>query len=86
MNQDQSEKKENGQSLKLIKWNVYNAKVSFLEMDGSKVRPVVVICKHGIAIFIIPLTTNLKNKTIYDVEANINNQQGLIKVGNLQRI
>ncbi|WP_342277224.1 hypothetical protein [Spiroplasma endosymbiont of Nebria brevicollis] len=69
----------NNKKLQIIKWNIYNARVNFLEIKGSKVRPI-------IAVHIIPLTTNLENRTKYDIDININNKQGIIKVGNLQRI
>lgn len=72
--------------LEINLWNVYLADVPFLEIKGSKVRPVIVIAKVDIAVFIIPLTTNLAKANKYDIPVNLNNQKGLIKVESLQRI
>ncbi|MBP1526516.1 MAG: type II toxin-antitoxin system PemK/MazF family toxin [Spiroplasma ixodetis] len=71
---------------KIYKWNVYLANVPFLEISGQKIRPVIPITKVGRAVYIIPLTTNLEQKTDLDIAIELNNHKGLIKVGNLQRI
>lgn len=72
--------------MEINRWNVYLASVPFLEIKGQKVRPVIVIAKVDIAVFIVPLTTNLSKENKFDIPINLNNQKGLIKVESLQRI
>jgi len=73
-------------NLEINKWNVYLANVPFLDIKGQKARPVIVIAKIDIAVFIVPLTTNLDKANRYDIPIKLNNQKGLIKVESLQRI
>lgn len=73
-------------NLEINKWNVYLANVPFLDIKGQKARPVIVIAKIDIAVFIVPLTTNLDKTNKYDIPIKLNNQKGLIKVESLQRI
>lgn len=77
---------KNKKDLEINKWNVYLANVPFLEIKGQKARPVIVIAKVDIAVFIVPLTTNLDKANKYDIPIKLNNQKGLIKVESLQRI